>query len=98
MPSMQADREEMGENRRPIYPTIGDFFDVVPEKTKIERIAAGRLELHDLAHGLDAGRLSIGGQTHNLVLIAIMGKAEILRHRLIKNTERVRKENLAVHG
>src|SRR5262245_46874915 len=57
---------------------------------EIELKCAIRPEPNDLAHRLHEGRPAIGREAHNLVLVAVMRKAQILGQRLIEDAERMR--------
>ena len=52
-----------------------------------------RDQMDDFAHLGEIGRVSVRCQTHDLVLVAVIGKAEIVGQSLVKNSERVRKIN-----
>ena len=47
--------------------------------------------MNELAHGIEVGRLTVWSEPHDLVLVAVVRKAEILRERLVEYPERVRK-------
>src|SRR5262245_27492274 len=60
-------------------------------ETQIKRIRAIGLQAHDFVHVLHESRSAVGGKPHDLVLIAVVGKAEKLGERLIENAQRMRK-------
>src|SRR5207245_2230172 len=66
------------------------------EELEVEPEAAVRLQMNDLAHGVEEGCAPIGGEPHHLVIVAIVRKAEILRKRLIKHAERMREIHAAL--
>src|SRR5450830_1642086 len=53
-------------------------------------------KIHDLPHLAYEARLAIGRKAHHLVFVAVARKAEILRQRLIEDTERMRKIDLVL--
>ena len=63
---------------------------------EVERVRPVWMKSHDLTHGVHGVRLPVRGKAHDLVLVAIMGKAEILRQRLIKDAKRMRKIDAAI--
>ena len=65
---------------------------------EIELVSSVGLEPHDLAHGIHECRLAVGRQAHDLVLVAVMRKAQILRQRLIKDAERMREIHPPIDG
>jgi hypothetical protein len=72
------------EFRRTRAPLIGDWLVVVAEKFQVELVAV--LRPHDLAHLAHERRLAIGGKPHDLVLVSVMGKAQVLSERLVEDT------------
>ena len=68
----------------------------VAEEPQVEREGAVFLETNDLLHLLDIGRLAIGREAHDLVLVAIMREADELRHRLVEDAQRMWEINAAV--
>ena len=82
-------RKQIAELRRAVGPLIGDTLAMMPEIGEIERIAAIGLS-DDLAHGVHEGGLAVRRKPHDLVLVAVMRKAEILGERLIEDAERMR--------
>ena len=69
---------------------------MMAEEFQIELEATPGEQAHNLAHGVDQQGTAVRRKPHHLVLIAIMRKAEILRERLIENTERMRKIHAAM--
>ena len=69
---------------------------MVAEVFEVERKTAVGLQRKKLSHLRAAGRIAIGGKPHQLVLVAVMRKSEILRHGLVEDAERMRKQNPAV--
>ena len=69
---------------------------MVAKILEVELEGAVGQERHDLAHGIEVRRLAIRRKPHHLVFVAIMGKAEILRQRLVEDAERMRKIHAAV--
>ena len=65
---------------------------------EIELVCPVGLKPHDLAHGIHERRLAVGRKAHDLVLVAIVGKAQILRQRLVEDAERMRKIHPPVDG
>ncbi len=62
----------------------------MPEKAGIELETATLLQPHDLPHFADMPGLPIGCKPHDFVFVAVMWKTQILRHRLIEDTKRMR--------
>src|SRR3974390_3001889 len=54
-------------------------------------------EAHYFPHFAQERRFAVGRQTHNLVFVAIMGKAKILGQRLVEDSKRVREKHPTVH-
>ena len=76
---------------RTAVPLVVNAFAVVAEKVEVQCKGAVRLQLHDLAHlGQEIG-LAVGRQSHDLVFVAVIGKAQVLREGLVEDTERVGK-------
>jgi len=61
---------------------------MMAEIFEVELVAIA--QMHDLAHLGHARGRAVGRKPHHLVLVAVMGKAEILRERLVEDAERVR--------
>jgi len=77
---------------------VGAFARGVPEVAQVEREGAVVLQLDDLLHRLDVARLAIRRETHHLVFVAVVRKADELRHRLVEHAERMGKVDAAVDG
>src|ERR1039458_4139227 len=60
---------------------------------KLEFDSASIRRDHHLSHEIEKFRLAIGRETHNLVLVAIFGEAEILCERRVSQPQRMRKGN-----
>ena len=85
-------RAEEGANHgRAALPRVVDLFLVVPEEAQLEGEAPIVIERHDLSQLVQKSRLPIGRQPHDLVLVTVVGKAQILGHRLVEDAKRVRK-------
>ena len=69
---------------------------MMAEIFQVERKAAVIEQRNELFHFLSAGWIAVGGKPHQLVFVAIMGKAEILGHGLVEDAERMRKQHAAV--
>ena len=87
---LERRREEIAEFRRAGGPRIGDALPVMPEIGEIERKGAILCQFDDLAHRLHVRRRPVRREAHHLVLVAVIGKAEILGQSLIEDAERVR--------
>ena len=68
----------------------------MPEVAQVECKGAVVPEANDLLHLLDIGRLAVGREAHDLVLVAVMREADELGHRLVENAQRVRKIDATV--
>src|ERR1035437_9568902 len=89
----QCRRIEVRERRLPAFPLVTDSLPMVAEIIEVQPIRSISLQRHDPPHLRHKTRLTVGRQTHHLVLVSIMRKAEVLRHRLIENAKRMRKIN-----
>ena len=87
----QRRREQIAELRRVIAPLVRDLRSMVAEILKVQPKGPIRQEMDKLAHGLEVRRLAVWSEPHHLVFVAIVRKPEILRERLVKHSERVRK-------
>ena len=65
---------------------------------EIELVSPIRLKPHDLAHGIHECRLPIGRQAHDLVLVTVVGEAQILGQRLVEDPKRMREIHPPVDG
>src|SRR6516165_3194105 len=88
--------KQVAEFRRPVRPFISYVLTMVAEEFQIEFEATSGEQAHNLAHGVDQPEMAIRREAHHLIFVAIMRKAEILRERLIENTERMRKIHAAI--
>src|SRR5205823_13978912 len=73
------------------HPLIGNTLLVMAKVSEIEFESPVRLEPDDFVHGFHEGRRSVRRKSHDLVLVAVIGKSKELRHRLIENAERMGK-------
>src|SRR5271167_1511948 len=89
-------REQVAAFGGSVRPLIRHIFAVVTKKTQIELEAPVWEQTYDIPERIDECRAAIGGEPHYLVLVAIVRKAEVLRDRLIEDTERMRKIHAAV--
>ena len=65
---------------------------------EIELVGSIGSKPYDLSHGVHECRLAIGREAHDLVFVAVMRKAQILRQRLIEDAERMREIHASVDG
>src|SRR6476661_4175173 len=79
-------------------PLVADLFLVVAEETGVEPVCAIVLKQDHPAHLRHEPWLAIWGEPHDLVLVAIVRKAQILGQRLVKYAKRMRKPYAPVHG
>src|SRR5215471_18059288 len=70
---------------------------MMAEVAKIELEGTVGLQPHDIPHLVEERRLSVRRKPHDFVLVAVIGKAEILRKPLIENPQRVREIYPAHH-
>ena len=96
--SFQRGREQVAKLGRAARPLIGDLLLVMAKIGEIELVSTIGSKPYDLSHGVHECRLAIGREPHDLVLVAVMRKAEILRQRLIKDAERMREIHASVDG
>ena len=83
-------REQRAHVRAASRPLVADLLLVVAEKSGVEPVCAIVLKQDDPAHLRHEPWLAIGREPHDLVLIAIVGKAQILGQRLVKHAKRMR--------
>jgi hypothetical protein len=89
-------RKQIAELWRSSDPLVRNPLPVVTEVGEVEFVAAIGLQAHDFAHGVHELWLSVRGKPHNLVLVAVVRKAQILRQRLVEDAKRMGEENLTV--
>src|SRR5476651_1534180 len=76
--------------RRSTVPLIRNLFVLVTKIGKAKLITPVVLDPNDLAHGIHECRFAKGREAHDLVFIAVLTKANVLRQSLIKHSERMR--------
>src|SRR3972149_3742707 len=54
------------------------------------------LQVHDATHLVQVTRFAIGCESHHLVFIAVVRESQVLGHRLIKNSQGMRKIDFAL--
>ena len=98
----RAAASSAGENRSPTFgravvPLIGDFLAVMAEVSadRARYVPSGRSRTIWRIASMKCGP-AVGREPHHLVLVAVMGKAEILGQRLIEDAERMRKIDAAI--
>ena len=84
-------RIERPDRGRAVVPLVLDLLAVMPEAVEVQPKAPALLQRHDLAHRVEIRRLAVRRQSHHLVFVAVVRKAEELRDRLVEDAERVRK-------
>jgi len=89
-------RKQIAEFRRSSDPLVSNPLLVVAEVGEVEFVAAIGLQADNFTHGADELWLSVRGKPHNLVLIAVVREAQILRQRLVEDAERMGEEDVAV--
>src|SRR5437879_1331366 len=63
-------------------------------KPQAEAVAVGAMiKAHDVAKSAELFRMAICGEPHDFVLVAKFQEAEILRHRAVKQPQRMRKSH-----
>ena len=65
------------------------------ETGRLDRVGAVLAPVDDAAEGVDVGGLPVGGQGHHLVFVGRVQEAEIFRHLLVEDAERVGHLHLA---
>ena len=90
-------RKQCADMRRTAIPGIVNLLPMVSKVLDINLKSAVFLQFYDLSHFSELRGLSIGSQSHDLVLISIVGKAKILGQCLIENAKRVRKVNAILY-
>src|SRR5262245_49972177 len=84
---LERRRKQFAEFWRSVHPLIGYVLALVPEKRQVQRETPIGKQMDDVAHLLEKYWLTIGGESHHLVFITVMRKAEVLCKCLIENTE-----------
>ena len=79
--------------RRTAVPRHRGALDVVPEVVEAELVAEA-VAPDDPAEDVQVLRLAVGGEAHHLVLVAVLGEAEVLRDGRVEDAEGVRERNL----
>ena len=77
-------------------PPKRDRLTVMGEVSKVELESTVGAQPDDPPHGVAKGRRAVGGQAHDLVLVAVAPEAEEPRDRLVEQAEGVGKQNLTV--
>ena len=88
------ERRQLG---RPAVPRHRGALDVVPEVVEAELVAEA-VAPDDPAEDVQVLRLPVGGEAHHLVLVAVLGEAEVLRDGRVEDAERVRERHLAARS
>src|SRR5215469_2165921 len=78
--------------RVPTVPQHGHAIGPVPKEPEVELKASAVLHLHQLAQLVNEHRPAIWSQAHHLELVAVSVKPEILSHRGVQDTKRVREK------
>lgn len=89
-------RKQLAEFRRSPSPLVSNPLLVVAEVGEVEFVAAIGLQADNFTHGADELWLSVRSKPHNLVLIAVVLEAQILRQCLVEDAERMGEEDVAV--
>ena len=95
---LERRREQRAHMRAAARPLVGDLLLVVAEISGVEPVCAIVLKQDDPAHLRHEPWLAIGREPHDLVLVAIVRKAQILGQRLVEDAERMREPYAPVHG
>src|SRR5581483_11822632 len=87
------------EHRERRLAALPGIRDTLPGMAKVSEIETERFALprHDhFAQGIDLGRLPVRREPHDLVFVAVMREAEVLRERLVEDPERMREVHLVL--
>ena len=84
------ERRQLG---RAAVPRHRGALDVVPEVVQVELVAEA-VAPDDPAELVQVARLAVGGEAHHLVLVAVLGEAEVLRDGRVVDAEGVRERDL----
>jgi hypothetical protein len=87
----QASEKTFGTYWRPTIEPINLGIFVMIEVRQIQLEPALWQQTHNLVHGIQVYRFSIGREPHDFVLVTVIGKSEILGDRLVKGAKRMRK-------
>src|SRR5215469_12061019 len=66
-----------------------EIFQAQPEA----KVSTVRTKAHNVAKRFHVFRLAVSGQTHHLVFVGEFQEAEVLRHRAVVQTQRMRKSD-----
>ena len=91
---LHAVSPERREHGRAAIPCHRGTVGVVPEGVEVQVVSEPRA-VHDLSEGIDIGWFAVRRQTHHLVLVAVVGKAEELCDRRVVDAERMGEADLA---
>src|SRR6185437_282741 len=97
---LEKRRKEAAEHRRFIRLLPGHFRAafMMREITKVETETERSFGANDVAELVKIRRRAISGEAHHLVFIAKLPEAQILRHRGVEHSERMRKCDGAIHA
>src|SRR5213083_1629882 len=80
-------REQLHEAGRAVFRDRVDLLALMAEVIEVQVETAVLLEDHNLPHLPEVLRLAIGREAHDFVFVAVMRKPEVLRQRLVKDSE-----------
>ncbi len=90
-------REHRAERRRAVGPRHLDALVVMREVAEVELVAHAVAEAHDVAQLRQERRLAVGGEAHQLVLVAERRQPEELREGGVEDAEAVGERHDALH-
>ena len=87
-------REDRADRRLAVLPRHLHAFRPVPEVRQVQLEAAVVLQLDERLDLADVARLAVRREAHHLELVAVVGKAEVLRDGEVEQAERVGEEHV----
>ncbi len=95
---LQLRREDRAERRLAILPGHLHALGPVPEVREVQLEAAFIFQLNQRRDFPYVPRFAVGSQAHHLELVAVVGKAEVLRDGQVEEAKRMGKEDVPVDG
>jgi hypothetical protein len=93
---LELGREHRAQLRLAILPDHLNAVGPVPEVREVQLETAIVAQVHERFDLANVARLAVRAEAHDLELVAVVRKPEVLRDRQVEQAERVRKEHVAV--
>jgi hypothetical protein len=94
---LERGRPHVADDRRALVPLHQHLLGPVPEVLQRQRKAAARRERHEAREAIGVTGGAVRRQPHDLVLVAVVREAQVLRERQVEQAERVREEHAVTH-